>query len=167
MNRQWNVKKLGDIGFFSSGKIIKPGTVGRFKVFGSNGVIGGSDEVRFQTGIVVGRVGAYCGSVAISREPFWASDNTIIIEPNGETDLDYLYYRLQCANLNQHAGGAAQPLITQTTLKGLEFEFPERPIQIRISIILRSIDDLIENNRRRIGIFTIPPRFCGGFPQLV
>lgn len=145
----WEATQLRNLGRFSSGKPIVPGQDGPFKAFGSNGVIGGSDAARHDYGVIIGRVGAYCGSVAVSHDPFWASDNTIVFEPNEADDLDYLYYLLRSANLNRHAGGSAQPLVTQGTLKSLEFRVPERRLRSTIGQVLTNLDDLIDNNRRR------------------
>ncbi|HEU5222456.1 MAG TPA: restriction endonuclease subunit S [Candidatus Lumbricidophila sp.] len=148
----WTSVVLSDLGQFSSGKPIVPGTKGPYKAYGSNGVIGGSPTARHVRGIIVGRVGAYCGSVAVSHDPFWASDNTIVIEPNSADDLNYLYYLLHAADLNRHAGGAAQPLVTQSTLKALRFDIPAPPMRIAIGQMLADFDELIENNRRRIQV---------------
>lgn len=149
---EWKEVALTDLGRFSSGKPIAPGTEGPFKAFGSNGVIGGSLEARYSRGIIIGRVGAYCGSVAISHGPFWASDNTLVFEPQVDRDLDFLYYLLRSANLNQYAGGSAQPLVTQRNLKVLRFSIPEPSDRIRIGRILANFDDLIENNRRQVAV---------------
>lgn len=148
----WYEMVLADLGRFSSGKPIVPGQQGAFKAYGSNGVIGGSPTARHSRGIIVGRVGAYCGSVAVSHEPFWASDNTIVIEPMVDDDLDYLGYLLRSANLNRYAGGSAQPLVTQGTLKALKFRVPEPSVRFRIGQVLARFDDLIENNRRRVEV---------------
>jgi len=88
----------------------------------------------------------------VSREPFWASDNTIVIEPAEPADLDFLYYLLLNADLNRHAGGSAQPLVTQGTLKALSFLVPDRRERQRIGQLLRVFDELIENNRRRVEV---------------
>ena len=149
---EWQEMALTSLGRFSSGKPIAPGQNGPYKAFGSNGVIGGSQDSRHEGGIIVGRVGAYCGSVAVSRDPFWASDNTIVIEPEIYADLDYLYYLLRSANLNRHAGGSAQPLVTQGTLKALRFRVPSGGERARIGWVLRNFDNLIENNRRRVEV---------------
>lgn len=148
----WHELKLAQLGRFSSGKAIKPGQEGPYKAFGSNGVIGGAKEPRHERGVIVGRVGAYCGSVAVSRDPFWASDNTIVIEPELPADLDYIYYLLRNADLNRHAGGSAQPLVTQATLKALSFAVPDQPKREQIAQLLRAFDDLIENNWRRVEV---------------
>ena len=147
---EWREVTLAELGTFSSGKPITPGQRGEFSAYGANGVIGGSDEARYGSGIIVGRVGAYCGAVAVSHEPFWASDNTIVIEPAIDDDLDYLGYLLRSAHLHRYAGGAAQPLVTQGILKALRFRVPEPNVRVRIGRVLADFDDLIENNRRRI-----------------
>jgi type I restriction enzyme, S subunit len=146
---------LGEVVDFSSGKSIKPGGPGRYPAFGSNGLIGHAEDYLYSEGIVVGRVGAYCGSVALSMTPFWASDNTIVIRPRPShgVSLRYLFYVLHAADLNKQSGGAAQPLLTQRDLRPLRIPFPSRPIQRKIAAILSAYDDLIENNNRRIKLF--------------
>lgn len=144
--------QLGDLIRFGNGKAIKPGGEGRYPVYGSNGIIGGCDEFRYENGIIIGRVGA-AGSVAYCRDKFWASDNTLVAFPASEqTDTKFLFYLLTDAKLSRYAGGAAQPLVTQTVLKQVEVRVPSLPIQRQIAGILSAYDELIENNRRRIKI---------------
>jgi len=154
----WEDVTLASLGRFSSGKPIKPGLDGSYQAFGSNGVIGRSVEARYPRGLIVGRVGAYCGSIVVSRQPFWASDNTIVIEPTRPADLDYLYFLLKNARLNQHAGGSAQPLVTQGSLKSLIFAVPDPASRSRIGTLLRSFDELIETNRRRVQVLEVMAR---------
>jgi type I restriction enzyme S subunit len=144
---------LGDVVRFGNGKSIKPGGVGRYLVFGSNGIIGGCDEFRHENGVIIGRVGAYCGAVVYCPSKFWASDNTLVAYPaNGQFDTKFLFYLLSDAKLSRYAGGAAQPLVTQSVLKQVEVRVPPLPIQQRIAGILSAYDELIENSQRRIKI---------------
>jgi type I restriction enzyme S subunit len=144
---------LGDVMRFFNGKSVRPGGIGKYPVYGSNGVIGMSDEYRHEDAIIIGRVGAYCGSVEHCKGPFWASDNTIVVTPrNSEFDTRFLYYLLKSLDLNRFASGAAQPLLTQTHLKEVNVDLPCLPTQQRISSILSLYDDLIANNTRRIGV---------------
>ncbi|WP_293815138.1 restriction endonuclease subunit S [Thiolapillus sp.] len=149
----YSVKPLGDVLRFKNGKSIKPETEGEFPAYGSNGLIGGSPEYREENTIIIGRVGAYCGSVAFCPGKFWASDNTIVAYPKDDAfDIRFLSYLLRDLNLNRWAGGAAQPLLTQTVLKQIEAPVPELRVQQKIAAILSAYDDLIENNLRRIKI---------------
>jgi type I restriction enzyme S subunit len=144
---------LGAVVRFGNGKAIKPGGEGRYPVYGSNGIIGGSDEFRHENGVIIGRVGAYCGAVLYCPDKFWASDNTLVAYPsNGDIDTKFLYYMLWDAKLSRYAGGAAQPLVTQTVLKQVEVRVPPLPVQQRIAGILSAYDELIENSQRRIKI---------------
>ncbi|MBL8811694.1 MAG: restriction endonuclease subunit S [Planctomycetaceae bacterium] len=142
---------LGDVLQFFNGKA--PNTVenGEFVVYGSNGTIGRAVEFNNENAIILGRVGAYCGSVEICHDRFWASDNTIVVKPLPGMDLRYLYYRLKASPLRSYAGGAAQPLITHGILRSINVLIEcELRAQQHIASILSAYDDLIENNRRRI-----------------
>lgn len=144
---------LGDVVRFGNGKAIKPGGEGPYLVYGSNGIIGGSNEFRHENGVVIGRVGAYCGAVVYCPTKFWASDNTLVAYPASEQiDTRFLYYLLTDAKLSRYAGGAAQPLVTQTVLKQVEVRVPALSVQQRIADILSAYDELIENSQRRIKI---------------
>jgi len=143
--------QLGEVIRFGNGKAIKPGGEGCYPVYGSNGIIGGCDEFRYENGVIIGRVGAYCGSVAYCRGKFWASDNTLVAFPaSDEIDTQFLFFLLTEAKLSRYAGGAAQPLVTQTVLKQVEVAIPPLPVQRRIAGILSAYDELIENSQRRI-----------------
>jgi type I restriction enzyme, S subunit len=147
------LKKLGEVLEFKNGKSIKPGGIGEYPVYGSNGIIGGCEDYKEKNGIIIGRVGAYCGSVSLYRGKFWASDNTIVAYPkNMNYNLVFLSYLLGELNLNRWAGGAAQPLLTQTVLKQVDAPIPPILTQNKIAAILSAYDDLIENNLRRIKI---------------
>ena len=146
-------KMLGDVLKFFNGKSITPGGDGEYPVYGSNGLIGQNDEYTHQNGLIIGRVGAYCGAIKYCKTQFWASDNTIVGQPKDNTfDIRYIYYLLRDLNLNRYAGGSAQPLLTQTVLRQVSTLVPPLPTQRKIATVLSAYDDLIENNTRRIKI---------------
>jgi len=143
--------ELGTVLDFFNGKAPPNDEDGEFVVYGSNGTIGKAKTANHENAIILGRVGAYCGSVEFCDERFWASDNTIVVKAKDGFDLKYLYYRLKSFPLRSYAGGAAQPLLTQTILRGVRIPIvKDQARQERIAEILSAYDDLIENNRRRI-----------------
>ncbi len=149
----YRLDKAGNFIEFKNGKSIKPGGDGAYPVYGANGIIGMSDEYWEENSIIVGRVGAYCGAVQYCRGRYWASDNTIVACPKDRnTNVRFLYYQLKNANLNRWAGGAAQPLMTQTVIKQIDLPYPSLMTQRKVASILSAYDDLIENNTRRIQI---------------
>jgi type I restriction enzyme S subunit len=142
---------LGEILNFFNGKAPMKVDDGEFVLYGSNGQIGRSKSFNHENAIILGRVGAYCGSVEICANKFWASDNTIVVKTKEGYDLRYIYYCLLSSPLRSYAGGAAQPLLTQTILRGVKLQvFSDISVQRRIASKLSAYDDLIENNRRRI-----------------
>lgn len=151
MNRWQNVK-LEKVLDFYNGKEINYSNKGKYPVYGSNGVIGFYADYNFDKGIIIGRVGAYCGSININVSRFWSSDNTIVVLSKAGNFIEYLYYMLQTMKLNNYAGGSAQPLLTQKVLKGLKVKLPNLETQKKIADVLSTYDELIENNNRRIEI---------------
>ena len=148
----WNPITLGNIINFYNGKSIKTKPKGKYPVYGSNGIIGFSDNYKYEKALIIGRVGAYCGSINFEKSRFWATDNTIVADRKGKNDLRFIYYLLELFPLNDLAGGSAQPLLNQTILSRILFNLPTHPIQKKITAILSAYDDLIENNNRRIAI---------------
>lgn len=146
---EWRKVKLGEILDFYNGKAIKSSS-GIIPIYGANGVIGRTNRPLYNNAIIIGRVGAYCGSVAFCEKDFWASDNTIVTKPKDDNNTLFFYYLLDTMDLNKYAGGSAQPLLTQTTLKSLETYIPCAIVQRRISEVLSRYDALIENYQRQI-----------------
>ena len=140
------VYHFSDLFTWTSGKPIIL-TEGRIPVYGSNGVIGYTCYSSHKNRIILGRVGAYCGSVAYCPTEFSATDNTLITECDTRKILyRYAYYLLIKFNLNKFAGGAAQPVITQGLLKHLKCDIPAVCQQQRVVDTLSPYDDLIGIN---------------------
>ena len=134
-----------------SGKPISANEHGTIPVYGSNGIIGYTDNSKYFNKIILGRVGAYCGSVEYCPTEFNATDNTLITTCNEKLiTYPFAFYSLKLMKLNNFAGGSAQPLITQGLLKHLKCDVPSIEKQKIIANILSAYDNLIENNNKRI-----------------
>ena len=147
-----STSRLTDIINFRNGKSVHLVLDGTVPVFGSNGVIGKTREALTENAVVIGRVGAYCGSIHIAEGPFWPTDNTILAKPKNGQSVRYIYYLLKNTPIRELAGGAAQPLITQQILSEIRVFIHDVKEATRITDILSAYDDLIENNRRRIAL---------------
>lgn len=144
--------KFSELFSWSSGKPIEI-TNGIIPVYGSNGIIGYTDRAKYCNRIILGRVGAYCGSVEYCDGEFNATDNTLITTcDTSKIIYQYAYYLLKLMGLNKYAGGSAQPLITQGLLKHLKCNIPGIKEQNKISELLSQYDLAIENNNKRIKI---------------
>ena len=79
----------------------------------------------------------------------------ITVKEDAEADINYIYYFLSQdeikIKLAAQAGGAAnQANISPTHIKELIFPCPDYDTQKKIANILKSYDDLIENNQKQI-----------------
>ena len=103
MVAEWTETTLGRLLSFSNGK-SSPRRSDRFlyRVYGSNGVIGFSEESNTDPNtIVIGRVGTYCGSLHYSNSSCWVTDNAIRATAIGRNDAGFLYYLLRTLGLNE------------------------------------------------------------------
>lgn len=145
----WVNDQLGTYLEFRNGKTSPLRTdKGRFPVYGSNGIIGFSNETNAEAdSIVIGRVGTYCGSLYYSSSKAWITDNAIVCT-TPEQEGRFWFYALLSLGLNNFRAGSGQPLLNQTILKQLKFVTPPRDERVAIGEILGALDDKIELNRR-------------------
>lgn len=91
---------------------------GIYPLYGSTGIIGTTNKPSYNGAmLLVARVGANAGKLQIINEECGVSDNTLIIKPNGNISVSWLYYYLVHCNLNHLVYGSGQPLITGYMLK--------------------------------------------------
>jgi type I restriction enzyme S subunit len=123
----WEMKSLCDVLEIKNGRsYIEDDNPKIYNIFGSNGIIGKASRFNRSDAVIIGRVGAYCGSLKYSKKSFWATDNTITIESiTDRFSILLALYSLKELNLERYAGGAAQPLLTQKTISRLNVKCPE------------------------------------------
>ncbi len=141
----WKECKLGDIINFGNGR-SRPKIEGEYPIYGGNGILGYANEFNYiDETIILGRVGAYCGSVYYENKPIWVSDNALSAKPKEGNHSKFLYYFLKNMDLNSHAGGSSHPLITQSLLNSLNVEIcTDFEEQKAIAEVLSSLDDKID-----------------------
>ena len=146
----WREVRLGDVMSFANGTSSPERSADSlYPVYGSNGIIGKSNEVNADANtIVIGRVGSYCGSLHFSNENCWITDNAIRAKAVGENDSKFFLYLLQSLGLNEWRSGSGQPLLNQTILSSIPIALPPLPTQRTIAHVLGTLDDMIELNRR-------------------
>ena len=105
------------------------------------------DSVAF---VCIGSIGKVCllESESVTNQQV----NSVI--PNANTDGRFLYYLLKhmAPSIAQSASGTATPIINKSTFSQVVVRLPGHATQLRIAAVLGGIDDLIENNRRRIEV---------------
>ena len=133
---------------FKNGK-KKPKGEGNINIYGGNGIIGYSDIWNYKDVLVIGRVGAYCGSVHLAKGKCWVSDNAIAAIPHNDSDLKYLYYLLKLLDINKKQIGSSQPLLTQEILNSIKTDmFSDKIYREKLGIFFSDIDEKIDINNK-------------------
>ena len=141
--------KLGELMTFGNGK-SRPKTDGPIPVYGGNGVLSYTDHHNIENAVLIGRVGAYCGSVYLEQGICWVSDNAIFAKSKTTKDEFFDYFLLKRLNLFNHHVGTGQQLLTQEILNNIEVP---KPVTEQIELFNRkatSIFETIFTNSREI-----------------
>jgi len=132
----WAEKRLEECFRLKSGDglISKAMKGGRYPVYGGNGIAGMHDEFNLSgENVIIGRVGALCGNARHITERIWLTDNAFkVVDRSFEFDGAFLTYLLNFKDLRSFARQAAQPVISNSSLKDVSLAFPEIPEQQRI-----------------------------------
>jgi type I restriction enzyme S subunit len=125
----WEVQKFEDCFRLKSGDGLTSKNMsndGEYLVFGGNGVAGLHNKYNLTgSNIVIGRVGALCGNVRHLTESVWLTDNAFkVVDFKFDFDHSFLTFLLNYKNLRGFARQAAQPVISNSSLKDVVLEFP-------------------------------------------
>lgn len=145
----WEVKEFSTSFDFWNGKKCTKSEAGMFDLYGANGIVGKAEDWKYENAVIIGRVGAYCGAVEYCFDKFWGSDNTIVAKCKSEKNISYLFLLLEHFNLNKYAGGSAQPLLTQTTLKQLKYIAPPEDLVEQFELVVHKLFDSVVNLKKR------------------
>lgn len=129
----WETKKLGQVYKLKSGDGLsaKQFIEGQYPVYGGNGISGYHNSFNMDGDyIIIGRVGAYCGNVRYVSGKFWLTDNAFqLIYDEKEQHPIFIKHLLTVLDLHQYANHAAQPVISNITLKEVKVLFPPLSLQ--------------------------------------
>ena len=98
------MSKLSKILDIKNGKSIKS-KIGKYPIYGGNGVIGCTDSFNYEKTVIIGRVGANCGSVHIENGKCYVSDNALAALPkNDSNEFNYYFSLLIPSSIFQEPG---------------------------------------------------------------
>jgi len=146
MASEWRTTTWGDEISLEYGRAIRgySASVGKYRVFGSNGAIGWHSEYLADgPGVILGRKGAYRG-VRFSRDPFFVIDTAYYVRPKIAFDMRWLYYAIIYHRLGEIDDGSPIPSTTRAAVYVRQLEVPPLDEQVAIASILGLIDDKID-----------------------
>jgi len=152
---------LGDILSVKSGDGLverKRNNRGEYYVYGGNGIAGHHDEFMFkEERLVIGRVGANCGNVHITKPYSWVTDNAFVVTFKKKINLKFMKFYIGNMNLNQYSGSSAQPVISGAKIYPIKIRIPEVEQQDNIVELIESrfdrvkvLEDTVEQGLEKI-----------------
>ncbi len=149
--RSWVLCRLGDLIKISSGDGLTAKEMtegGDYPVFGGNGINGYHDKFNVKKPtIVIGRVGALCGSVHVTPERAWITDNAFITYYFEQyLNSNWLVKLLIALDLRNRARETAQPVISGKRVYPIIIALPssaeQQAIVERVDKLMSMIDEL-------------------------
>jgi type I restriction enzyme S subunit len=139
----WLWVRLGTILYITSGKNLtsKQMQAGEIPVYGGNGVTGYHNTFNIgKKTLVIGRVGFYCGSIHITPEKAWVTDNAFrTVFPEQNINIDFLSILLRTFDLKLNENATAQPVISGKKIYPILLSLPPFTEQKRIVVKVDSL----------------------------
>ncbi|MNV08895.1 Type I restriction modification DNA specificity domain protein [compost metagenome] len=168
----WSVGSLTQISKISSGN--RPNSrsdtmtdADSVPLFGGAGIMGFTNETLFQERrILTGRVGTL-GKVHIAYPPFWASDNVLVLSPEGDLNFLFCFHWLKSIDVHSLNRGSTQPLLTQKDLGKQQHVIPTATVLSAFAAIAEVIYESMRENASQAQTLstlrdTLLPRLISG-----
>jgi type I restriction enzyme S subunit len=152
--RGWRDGKLEDLVFFQRGFDITQAQQreGSYPVISSSGVTSFHDEFKVSgPGVVIGRKGTI-GSIHFTAADYWPHDTTLWSKDLKGNNPRFVYYFLHTLDFKRFDVGNSNPTLNRNHIHDLAVSIPPLSVQNDITDVLSAYDELMENNRRRMGL---------------
>lgn len=152
--RGWRDGKLEDLVFFQRGFDITQAhqREGAYPVISSSGVTSYHNEFKVKgPGVVIGRKGTL-GSIHFTTTEYWPHDTTLWSKDLKGNNPRFVYYFLHTLDFKRFDVGNSNPTLNRNHIHDLTVIIPPLQVQDEITEFLLNYDNLIENNRRRMGL---------------
>ena len=154
----WEVRRLKTICGMKSGEGITAESIeaaGEYPVYGGNGLRGYASSYTHDGAFaLIGRQGALCGNVHITRGQFWASEHAVVAALDVGHEINWFGAILTAMNLNQYSIAAAQPGLAVERILNLYLPVPHPQEQKDIATTLEGatadIDAAVARARRQM-----------------
>jgi type I restriction enzyme, S subunit len=147
----WDIVTLGDLISLEYGVGLPRSKrlVGKYPVYGSNGIIGYHNEALINgPGIVIGIKGSI-GKVCWVESDFWPIDTTYsVLLQRKDVSMRWLFYKLKQMNLSLLNAATGVPGLNRGDAYALRVALPPLEEQQKIAFILSIVDEKIISERK-------------------
>lgn len=148
----YETQLFGDLIRLKSGEALSAKNFcnGQYPVYGGNGIAGYHNKYNLSgQNIIIGRVGALCGNIRLVNAEIFVTDNAFVVNLQQNMNLRFLERLLTLLELRKYANAAAQPVISNTSLKAINVPIPAISLQNEFAIKIEAIEEqkrLIESS---------------------
>jgi type I restriction enzyme S subunit len=155
----WKFSRLGSIIKISSGDGLTSRNMdkdGSIPVYGGNGITGYHSKFNVtKPEIVIGRVGYYCGSIHLTEDKAWVTDNAFVTKFSEQNIYrNYLVWLLKGTNLKENENATAQPVISGKKVYPIVIGFPpieeQKAIVEVVNTLFKEVEQLESLTKKRI-----------------
>lgn len=146
----WEVKRVKECLKLKSGDLIdKSKELGKYSIFGANGVIGSTNKLNIKDNtLLIGRVGS-AGAVNLVHRGF-ASDNSLIVIISKNQVTKYYYYYFKIFNFEDIISKTSHPLLVSSKLLRSFIATPDVTEQNKIVGFLDTFTSKIDKKKEII-----------------
>lgn len=146
----WEVKKLGEVLQFGSGKDYKHLQSGDIPVYGTGGIMTYVNQYLYDgESVGIGRKGTIDKPVFLKNK-FWTVDTLFFTYSFIDAVPKYIYYQFLLIKWKEYNEASGVPSLNKNTLEQIEIKIPSLKIQREIAEILSSMDLEIEFLENRL-----------------
>lgn len=141
--------RLSELVEFRNGS-SRPNEQGTTPVYGGNGILAYVNHSNARNVVIIGRVGAYCGSLYLELGDCWISDNAIYAKSKISSDEFFDFFLLKNLSISGHQEGTGQPLLTQTILNSIEIAIPDADTVKNFNSLVKPLLTQMVTNKKEL-----------------
>ena len=146
----WEVRKLGEVLQFGSGRDYKHLQSGDVPVYGTGGIMTYVNQYLFDgESVGIGRKGTIDKPVFL-KDKFWTVDTLFFTHSFIDALPKYIYYQFLLIKWKDYNEASGVPSLNKNTLEQIEIKIPSLKTQQEIAEILSSMDLEIESLENRL-----------------
>lgn len=146
----WEVKELGNILTFGSGRDYKQLQNGEIPVYGTGGVMTYVDEFLYDgESVGIGRKGTIDKPVFLNGK-FWTVDTLFYTHQFLNSNPKFIYYKFCLIKWKEYNEASGVPSLNKNTLQKIKISFPKLSEQTAIATALSDADALISGLEKLI-----------------
>lgn len=146
----WEVRELGDILTFGSGRDYKHLSIGEIPVYGTGGIMTYVDEYLFDgESVGIGRKGTIDKPVFLNGK-FWTVDTLFYTHQFLNSNPKFIYYKFCLIKWKEYNEASGVPSLNKNTLQRIKLSLPTKAEQTAIATALSDADALINSIEKLI-----------------